>query len=308
MIKTQTKRIKRRLGKTWAWVLAGGILAILAFPHLVSAYHLEAGGRALDNSERLAYHPLLALAHLQKALEWSPDNAQAYRLLAKVYQVQGEELMAAEALARYTELRPDNPLGHIELAQVYESIEAEMQRMQRIDLLAALPGAAVEAPDVPADTPYAEPDGPAWHSYVAATTFSLAPNFGARPTLFMHPPARVYYPLTLPPEAAVLRFGLGLAPETMNWPGDGATFEVLINGQSVFQEHLDKEHARQGWQERTVDLSPWAGQDIVLSVGIGPGPAGDLSGDWAGWGEPQVVDARITSLEALHPGTRAVEE
>ncbi len=165
--------MKHWLGSnSWAFVLAGGILAVLAFPHLVSAYHLEAGGRAVDNPELLAYNPLPALAHLQKAIEWQPDNAQAYRLLAKVYRAQGDKILdsksqglvaAAEALTRYTELRPDNPLGHIELAEVYEAIKAEMQAMRLADLVAALPQAAVEAPDVPLDTPYARPDGPAWH-------------------------------------------------------------------------------------------------------------------------------------------------
>ena len=115
MIKTQTKRIKRWFRNWWIWVAVGGILAVLAFPHLASAYHLEAGGRALDNPELLAYNPLPALEHLQKAIEWDPDNAQAYRLLSKVHRAQGDLLAAVEALTRYTELRPDNPLGHIEL-------------------------------------------------------------------------------------------------------------------------------------------------------------------------------------------------
>ena len=115
MIKTQTKRIKRWFRNWWIWVAVGGILADLAFPHLASAYHLEAGGRALDDSELLPRNIASALEHLQKAIEWDPDNAQAYRLLSKVHRAQGDLLAAVEALTRYTELRPDNPLGHIEL-------------------------------------------------------------------------------------------------------------------------------------------------------------------------------------------------
>jgi len=201
-----------------AFVAASLLILVLAAPHLVSAYHLEAGGWALDNSELLAYNPLPALEHLQKAIEWQPDNAQAYRLLAKVYRAQGDKILgsksqglvaAIEALTRYTELRPDNPLGHIELAEVYEAIKAEMQAMRLADLVAALPQAAVEAPDVPLDTPYAQPDGPAWRSYVAPTIFSLPPNFGERPTLFMHSPSWVTYTLSLPAQPATLRFGMG---------------------------------------------------------------------------------------------------
>ena len=302
------------------WIVA--VAALLLFlipiaPYLVSAYYLEAGGMALDAIEHSPSKAPIAIAHLQKALEWEPGNAQAYRLLGRAYQVQEDKalgsksqrlMVAIEALIHYTELRPDNPLGHIELAQLYEAIEAEMQTMQRIDLLAALPQAAVEAPDVPADTPYARPDGPAWHSYVAETTFSLSPNFGRRSTLFVHPPSRVIYQLTLPVEPCLLRFGMSLAPEAINWMGDGVTFEVLIDGDSVFQEYLGKQHALQGWQERTVDLLPWAGQTIALSLGVGPGPAGDVAGDWAGWGEPQIVDAWLPTLEVLRPGEQMLAE
>jgi len=110
-----------------AFIAASLLILVLVTPYLVSAYHLEAGGRALDNPELLAYNPLPALEHLQKAIEWQPDNAQAYRLLAKVHRAQGDLLAAIETLTRYTELRPDNPLAHIELAEVYEAIEAEMR-------------------------------------------------------------------------------------------------------------------------------------------------------------------------------------
>jgi tetratricopeptide (TPR) repeat protein len=302
------------LGKGWPIVLAAGLLAALAFPHLVGAYHLEAGGRALVDEGRATAD---AMAHLQRALDWTPDNAQAYRLMGQLYRAQGEELFgsksqglmaAAEALGRYTELRPDDPLGHMELAQVYEALEAEVQAMTAADLIAALPGATAETPDAPVDTPFAAPDEPAWHSYVAPTAFSLPPNFGRRPALFMHAPSWVTYTVSLPPQPAILRFGMGMEPQSHNWPGDGATFEVWLNGERIFLEHLDKGMAREGWHERTLDLSPWAGGEITLALAVTPGPVGDATGDWAGWGEPQVVEPGIAALEALHPGTRAAEE
>ena len=165
--------VKHWFSKSWPFVLAGGILAVLAFPHLVSAYHLEAGGRAVDDLELLSYNAPAALEHLQKAIEWQPDSARAYRLMGKVYRAQGDKILdsksqglvaAAEALTRYTELRPDNPLGHIELAEVYEAIKAEMQAMRLADLVAALPQAAV-------DTSHTRPGDPAWRSYIATTAF-----------------------------------------------------------------------------------------------------------------------------------------
>jgi len=284
------------------------LILILAVPHLVSDYYVEAGGRVLQDAEQLAYNPLPALAHLQKAIEWAPDNAQAYRLLGRVHRAQGDWPAAIAALARYTELRPADPLGHLALAEAYETVEAAMAVMYLVDLIAALPGATVQAPESPVDTPYARPEGPAWHSYVAATAFSLPPNFGERPALFMHTPSRVSATLSLPAQPATLRFGMGMDPRTDGWPGDGVTFEVFVDGERIFLEHVDKTAARQGWHERAIDLAPWAGQEVDLALAVTPGPVGDAGGDWAGWGEPQVVDARLPALEALHAGTRLLDE
>jgi tetratricopeptide (TPR) repeat protein len=292
-------RAVRWLRRT-ALVAVALVSLILIVPCLVGAYYLEAGGRADDS--------LLAVAHLQKAVEWEPDNAQAYRLLGQAYRAQGDWPAAVEALNRYTALRPDDPVGHVELAEVYEAVEAEMQTMRLADLVTALPQAVVGAPDVLLDTPFARPDGPAWHSYVATTTFSLPPNFGARPTLFMHSPSWVTCTLALPAQPVTFRFGVGMEPQTHDWPGDGATFEVFVNGERVFLEYVDKATARQGWHERTVDLASWAGREVALTLAVTPGPVADSSGDWAGWGEPQVVDARLPALEALQPGARVVEE
>jgi tetratricopeptide (TPR) repeat protein len=102
-----------------------GTLLALAFPYIASAYHLEAGGRALERLDPAAPDRTTALGHLERSIHWSPDNAQAYRLLAKVYRAQGEWSAAAAALERFTTLQPGNPLGYIELAQLYEEIEEQ---------------------------------------------------------------------------------------------------------------------------------------------------------------------------------------
>jgi len=97
-------------------VAALGIVTLaLAFPYLASAYHVEAAGRATAD-------PMRAQDHLQRALAWEPNNAQAYRLLGRALEAQGNWPAAVEALTRYAELRPANPLGHMELAQAYEAL------------------------------------------------------------------------------------------------------------------------------------------------------------------------------------------
>jgi tetratricopeptide (TPR) repeat protein len=100
---------------------------------------------------------------------------------------------------------------------------------------------------------------------------------------------------------------MGFDPQAHSWLGDGATFEVFIDGERVFLEHVDQAMALEGWHRRAVDLSSWAGEQVELSLAVTPGPQADPAGDWAGWGEPWVVDARWPELEALNAAGRAKE-
>jgi tetratricopeptide (TPR) repeat protein len=123
----------------------------------------------------------------------------------------------------------------------------------------------------------------------------------------MHAPSSVTYSLELPVQPAVLRFDMGFDPQAQSWLGDGATFEVFVDGERVFLEHVDEAMALKGWHRRAVDLSSWAGQPVELTLAVTPGPQADPAGDWAGWGEPWVVDARWPELEALNAAGRAKE-
>lgn len=120
--------VKQRLSKLWPLLLVVmvTVLGILAFPYLASAYHVEAGGRALTDLTSVPQGAQVALEHLQKAIKWDPTNAHAYRLLAKVHHVQGDQPAAVKALVHYRELRPRNPLAAIELAELYEELGSEM--------------------------------------------------------------------------------------------------------------------------------------------------------------------------------------
>jgi tetratricopeptide (TPR) repeat protein len=98
-------------------LLVSGTVAVLAFPYLASAYHLEAAGRALDRPQR-------ALQHLYRSIDWNSDNAQAFHMLATVQEGLDNLPAALEARKHYKQLRPRNPLGHIALAETYESMLA----------------------------------------------------------------------------------------------------------------------------------------------------------------------------------------
>jgi tetratricopeptide (TPR) repeat protein len=284
---------------------------VLIFSYAASAYHVEAGGRALD---QIPYQQALetATTHLETALRWNKSNAQAYRLLSRAYLAQEDPVAAAEALTHYTELRPDNPLGHIELAEVYEVMETELEAHTYYDFLAHLPEARVETAGFWIDTIFCEEGGPLEKCYVAETAFRMPDDAADRPTLFMHAPSRASYTVTLPNEPVVLCFGMGLHPLTWSWGGDGTTFEVFVDDgdgeRQMLAGRLDIPTAMEGWKDGSVDLSSYAGRTVTLTLSVIPGPEWEMTGDWAGWGEPRLIDAAALPLTALRPAEHTVRE
>jgi tetratricopeptide (TPR) repeat protein len=120
----------RRYG-TWLGVAVVCLVGVaLTYPHLVSLYHIEAGGRALKEARvfRDAHphdpNPSLdrALSHFQRATEILPDDGYAYRRLGQAWLLAGNNEAAREALERAVELRPDHPLIHVELGYAYDGL------------------------------------------------------------------------------------------------------------------------------------------------------------------------------------------
>lgn len=300
--------------RRWWWIaplLIGVTVIVLAIPYALSAYHLQAGGRALEQA--LGRHDAMdwwyvgtrevrdegalqaAIDHLEKARR----APHAQRLLGQAYVAQGEALRGVQALEQFVERRPRHYLAQLELAAAYVYADARLQELEYLDLLDHLNQAELSAPDLAQPTRYMPED---WQNeYVYPTTFSLPPEYGDRPTLFVHAGAQVTWTLTLT-QPSVLRFEMGQAPQSLGWGGDGPTFEVWVEGERIFLEHLGIEQAREGWHEREVDLSPYAGQTIRLSLATTPGPTGDVTGDWAGWGEPRIEDAQAAAYRQAVKG------
>ncbi len=121
------------------------------------------------------------------------------------------------------------------------------------------------------------------------------PNQGdAEDVLFVHPPASVKYRLQLPESPVELYTRLAMAPESWAWGGDGATFVVLVqtvdgDEKELLRHHIDSEAQRDGWHEVVISLSDYAGQDVILTLATEAGPAGDTTGDWAGWEMPRIL-------------------
>ncbi len=280
-------------------------------------YHLHAGEQSLSQAlgspdwvdwwyigprtvyDQDALHR--AIYHLQQI----PGSEQAWRLLARGYVAQGDWLAGIHALEQFTATRPQNPLGHLELAAAYKLAEDQLQDLVQVDLLAKLSEASLKAPDLPGYARY-HPDG--WTSqYAYPTRFTLPPTGPERPTLFLHAGAQATFTLALT-QPAVLRFGMGLDPRSLDWGGDGATFEVWVDGHQVFTDHLVVEVARAGWQEREVDLAAFVGQAISLTLVTTPGPQGDDTADWAGWGEPMIESPQAAAHRRIVQNRLWVEE
>ena len=101
----------------------------------------------------------------------------------------GDLLAGVESLEWFTVLRPDSRLGHLELAAAYGLADQRLREVEYVRLLDALPGARGSAPDLDAEIA-CRPE--TWKSdYAYPTTFSLPPNYGEVPTLFLHAGSRV---------------------------------------------------------------------------------------------------------------------
>ena len=112
--------------------------------------------------------------------------------------------------------------------------------------------------------------------------------------LFMHPDSSVNYSVTVP-ENTNLYFDLAVAPDSWRQPGDGVTFSVDVQSEQgtiqVFSVYIDPKnnYEDQQWNSYMIDLSDYAGQTINIVFKTDCGPAEDCRYDWAGWGEPRLL-------------------
>ncbi len=136
----------------------------------------------------------------------------------------------------------------------------------------------------------------------------------ARPVLYQHPPEtgkdEIIYAVDVPQHGA-LHFGIALAPET--WTpamGDGATFQVYVSeldapqeGEPVFVRYINPKHnpSDRRWRNYLVDLAPWAGRTVHLSLSTEAGPAGDWAFDWSGWSNLRVVSVEPGFFDSASP-------
>ncbi|MFC2036376.1 hypothetical protein ACFLYD_00180 [Chloroflexota bacterium] len=116
-----------------------------------------------------------------------------------------------------------------------------------------------------------------------------------KPVLFMHPHSEVSYRVRIP-EASQLSFSLALAPAVWKiGKGDGVQFEICVDDsrseERIYSQYIDPKNDldQRRWRDDSVNLEDWGGQVITITFVTQPGPNQDDSHDWAGWGEPRIV-------------------
>ena len=125
--------------------------------------------------------------------------------------------------------------------------------------------------------------------------------------LYAHPESEVTVTLTVPPHAW-LETALALHPDSWETPvGDGVRYSVAVRRSGdgeprvIWERHLNpRAHAwEREWNEVRVDLRPFAGQTVELTLRTDF--ADESSYDWAGWGTPIVVIDRSARWYAAAP-------
>jgi hypothetical protein len=144
-----------------------------------------------------------------------------------------------------------------------------------------------------------------------------------RKVIYEHPPEvdkrEIIYRVSMPEEGGLL-FAIALSPEV--WTpdkGDGASFKIFItdpnssaDGEFVFNRYINPKHnpTDRRWRNYLVNLRPWAGATVDVSLITECGPAADCRYDWAGWADVRVVSVQQgfyeQSMAAENPAIRHI--
>jgi len=125
-------------------------------------------------------------------------------------------------------------------------------------------------------------------------------NGDYRSALFQHPPSRLFLGPLPHGEDCEFRFGIGVKGGVWT-QSDGVGFRVALREggeeRTLYQDFLDTQTIKAGWQERAIplgDLARSPGFDLVLETNAGP--AQDQAFDQAAWSEPHIRCAQRQGL------------
>ena len=243
-------------------------IELIDFYDLVVVQAKEPSGDILQDTTAV----LEAVLLLQRHPESQPD---LHLTLAEIYLKLGKPEKAAEhAVAAMLLINPANPRLLTALFHVLESPEIQ-EWNAAFDFIDHLETAVLAAPK--SDFPHLE-----------QTAFTI--DGSTRDALMLHPPASLSYTIHIPPNAAFMTTSIATDPETWGWGGDGVTFQIDIEAsgkrERVLAQHISNSESDRHWRDVLIDMRPYRGMDATITFCVDPGPAGDFTGDRAGWAKP----------------------
>lgn len=106
--------------------------------------------------------------------------------------------------------------------------------------------------------------------------------------------SRILYQVPVPRQSKLI-FDVALDPASWGMEGDGVAYTVYIVADGithqVFTTYIDPKHntADQRWYPNIIDLDKYSGKLVTFIFETNAGPMGDYRFDWAGWGEPRLL-------------------
>ncbi len=133
----------------------------------------------------------------------------------------------------------------------------------------------------------------------------------SRTVLLFSAPGEVSFRVSIPTTPTALLFWAGVDPYLSGSVGDSSVvYRVLVEGREALIYALRMEEAR-WWWPAWVDMTPWAGQTVRLTLALDYGLVGNTTGYRAGWGDVQLVlakDSRCVLANCLGRAVSAWEE
>jgi tetratricopeptide (TPR) repeat protein len=232
----------------------------------------------------------------ERAIHEFPEDLSLQLILSKAYKMQGktENLYSSyrnllsitknskhviEFLAAELSISPDDLLGLISKGELYQSPIASNVAFNFLD-----------------EFGFAHKEYLAYLSDIRHS--SLIVDGLPKGIIFQHPPTFINYELVVPPKATLVFFTI-VAPEVWQpGKGDGVQFEMYLQTEDgityhLYDEYIDPKNLpeHRQWLERQVNLSRWGGETVTISFVTGCGPNDDCRYDWAGWGEPRILQS-----------------
>ncbi len=220
-----------------------------------------------------------ALIEAQHLVAVTPYNTEAFRHLGRAAILAGRPDIAIYAFSRAVEQRPNSPLIWFELGIAYEQLAP-------VRMLKALTTSLLDGSDRAWLPP--QPTRQKWSLPVRAMPSNWwVPTEISRTVVTSD---QMALSLTLPIEPALLSFWMGTLTS------QPAVYRVILDGEVIGTFELSA--SAQGWHHGYIDLAPWAGQAVVITL--------QTDSSVAGLGDLRIIDQAAIECISVDCLQRAV--